>query len=86
MGILVQMDLPESIFSLLHKDKDEIVKMFKLCTAVKLYEMRKISQEKASELAGMSRGEFLLSLKDFEITPYQYSSEDIVNEVKNLGF
>ena len=86
MNIAVQMELPESIFSLLHKDKQEIVKMFKLCTAVKLYEMRRISQEKASELAGMTRGEFLLSLKDFEVTPYQYSSKEIIEEVGRLGF
>ncbi len=86
MNITLQMELPESIFAALHQDKQEAVEMVKLCAAVKLYELRRLSQEKASELAGMTRGEFLLALKEFEVTPYQYDSQEILTEVKRLGF
>lgn len=85
MNITLQMELPESIFAVLHQDKEELVNMVKLCAAVKLYELRRLSQEKASELAGMTRGEFLLALKDFEVTPYQYDSQEILAEVRKLG-
>lgn len=87
MNITLQMELPESIFAVLHQDKQEFVKMMRLCAAVKLYELRRLSQEKASELAGiMSRGEFLLALKEFEVTPYQYGSQEVLAEVRKLGF
>ena len=56
--------------------------MVRLCAAVKLYELRRLSQEKASALAGMTRGEFLLALKDFEVTPYQYDTQEILAEVQ----
>lgn len=86
MNIAFQMELPESIFAVLHQDKEELVNTVKLCAAVKLYELHRLSQEKASELAGMSRGEFLLALKDFEVTPYQYGAQEILSEVRRLGF
>jgi len=60
--------------------------MVKLCATVKLYELRRILQEKAAELAGMTRGEFLLVLKNFEVTPYQYTAQEILAEVRRLGF
>ncbi len=86
MNITLQMEFPESIFAVLHQDKQELVQMVKLCAAVKLFELRRLSQEKASEMADMTRGEFLLALKDFEVTPYQYDSKEILAEVKRLGF
>ena len=86
MNITLHMELPESIFAVLHQDKEELVRMVKLCAAVKLYELRRLSQEKASEFAGMTRGEFLLALKEFEVTPYQYDAQEILTEVRRLGF
>lgn len=86
MNITLQMELPESIFAVLHQDQKELVNMVKLCAAVKLYELRRLSQEKAAELAGMTRGEFLLALKDFEVTPYQYGAQEILAEVRRFGF
>lgn len=84
--ITLQMELPESIFAVLHQNKEELVNMVKLCAAIKLYELRRLSQEKASELADLTRGEFLLALKDFEVTPYQYDAQEILAEVRRLGF
>ena len=80
----VHLQLPESLFSTLHKSKEEIIVLLKLCTAVKLYELEQISQERAAELAGLTRTEFLLMLRDFKITPYQYSYEEIKEEVKSI--
>ncbi|MCB1189769.1 MAG: UPF0175 family protein [Leptospiraceae bacterium] len=84
MNIDIQLQLPESIFSTLHKGKDEIATLLKLCTAVKLYELQQLSQERAAELADMTRTEFLLALRDFKISPYQYSFDDAKQEVKAI--
>lgn len=86
MNITLQMELPESIFAVLHQNQEELVNMVKLCAAVKLYELRRLSQEKAAELAGMTRGEFLLALNEFKVTPYQYTAQDILTEVRRLGW
>ncbi len=87
MNINIQLQLPESIFSTLQKGKEEIASLLKICTAVKLYELQQLSQERAAELAGMTRTEFLLALKDFKISPYQYSFDEVKQEVEDiLGF
>jgi predicted HTH domain antitoxin len=86
MNITVQMELPETIFAIFHQDQAELVSMVKLCTAIKLYELQRISQEKAAEFAGMTRGEFLLALHEYQATPYQYSAGEVIEEVKQLGY
>lgn len=86
MNITVQMELPESIFALVHQDQTELINMVKLCTAIKLYELQRISQEQAAEFAGMTRGEFLLTLHEYQTTPYQYTASEVIEEVKKLGY
>ncbi len=84
MNISIQLQIPESIFSTLHKSKEEVANLLKLYTAVKLYEMQEVSQERAAELANMTRTEFLLALARFKISPYQYSLEEAREEMKTI--
>jgi len=56
----------------------------RLAAAVKWYEMTRLSQAKAAEVAGLSRAEFLAALHQFGVTPFQYdSADDLVAEVKS---
>lgn len=80
------MELPETIFALVHQDQAELVNLVKLCTAVKWYELQRLSQEQAAEFAGMTRGEFLLTLGEYQTTPYQYSASEVTEEVEKLGY
>ena len=52
----------------------------RLAPAIKWYELGKISQEKASEIAGMNREDFLLSLINYKVTPFQYTTEEVLKE------
>jgi len=39
-----------------------------------------ISQEKASEIAGLCREDFIMSLAKFGVSPFQYSYEEVMRE------
>jgi len=54
----------------------------RLAAAVKWFEMGMISQEKASELAGISREDFIFSLKRFGGTPFQYTAQEVLEEAE----
>ena len=53
----------------------------RLAAAAKWYEMRLLSQAKAAEVAGISRAEFLTALARFDVSPFQYEVDEIVDEV-----
>jgi predicted HTH domain antitoxin len=39
-----------------------------------------VSQEKASEIAGMNREDFLSALSRFNVSPFQYSADEVLQE------
>ncbi|MCF6147508.1 MAG: UPF0175 family protein [Candidatus Kuenenia sp.] len=81
MSVLLKLDMPEGAFSALRKDPDEFAKELRLAAAAKWYEMGIVSQERASEIAGLSRAEFIFSLAKFGVSPFQYSVEEIKEEL-----
>jgi predicted HTH domain antitoxin len=80
MTIQLTIDLPEDIFSLLRKSPTEFVGELRLAAAVKWYELEMLSQSKASELAGVSRQEFLVALNRFKVSPFQVTPEELARE------
>ena len=76
----VSMDLPESAFSALRTDPESFVKEMRLAAAVKWYELQMVSQSKASELAGVSRAEFMDALRRYRVSPIQVTSEQLEEE------
>ena len=79
----VHIDFPISVFSVMQKEPEEFAKELRLAAAVKWYELGKISQEKAAEIAGLSRSEFLEELARYKIDFMQYSEKDIDIELKD---
>ncbi len=77
----VSLELPQSVFSALRQDPEQFVAELRLAGAVKWYEMQIISQGKAAEVAGLSRGEFLTALARFGVSPFQVDADEIVAEV-----
>jgi predicted HTH domain antitoxin len=77
MSRQVILDLPESAFSALHADPNEFGRELRLAAAAKWYELGKLSQAKAAELAGLSRYEFIHALGRFQVSPIQEKIEEL---------
>ena len=65
MKFKVMMEFNEGILPALHKSPAEFASEIRLLAAAKWYEMGVISQEKAAEVAGMKRLDFLIYLRVF---------------------
>ena len=80
----VTIELPEGAFSALRKDPDELSKEMRAAAAVKWYEMEWISQEKAAEIAGLSRAEFISLLNRFRVSPFQFTEKELQDELRDV--
>ena len=56
----------------------------RIAAAVKWYELGEISQNKASEIAGLSRYEFINALSRYRVDFMQYSAKELAEEIANV--
>jgi predicted HTH domain antitoxin len=75
--------LPESAFSALRKPPMEFVEEMKQAAVVKWYENGVISQDKAAEIAGLSRYEFLSLLARYQVSVIQYTPDMLEEELRH---
>jgi predicted HTH domain antitoxin len=79
--VKLEIDVPESAFSALRQAPGELAASMRLMAAIKWYETGMLSQERAAELAGQSRQEFLLSMSRVGVSPFQGVDDDLVGLV-----
>ena len=58
----IELTVPEEIFSALHRSPAELAGELRLAAAIHWYSRGKISQERAAQLAGLDRTDFILAL------------------------
>ncbi len=68
-------ELPKSAFSALGKTPAEFIQEMKYAAAVKWYEAEMISQDKAAEIAGLSRYAFLTLPARYNVSAIQYTPD-----------
>jgi predicted HTH domain antitoxin len=80
--IQLTIEMSEGALAALRQDPATFTRELRLAAAVKWYEMRRISQGKAAEIAGLSRSEFIAALGQFGVTPFQYDADEIVEDAE----
>jgi predicted HTH domain antitoxin len=74
------LEMPDEALASMRKAPEEFGRELRLAAAVKWYELKLLSQERAARVAGVSRAEFLETLDRFGVTPFQCSAEEILEE------
>ncbi len=81
MNVQVNIELPEDVFAVTRGTPEHFVKEMRLAAAAKWYEIGRVSQSRAAEIAGLSRHDFLEALDTFNISPFQVTEEELLKEI-----
>ena len=78
-------DIPDSVFPALHFAPDELAKNMRIEAAVQWYAQQRVSQEKAAEIAGISRAELIDELARRRIPVIQVTFDELMEEARRDG-
>jgi predicted HTH domain antitoxin len=73
----VVIDVPEKVLLAEKVDENTFARELRILAAVKLFELGRLSSGRASELAGMPRVEFLLTLGRYKVFPFESELSDL---------
>lgn len=79
----VRLEIPEETLISLKTDVESFGQDLKMLGAVKLFELGKLSSGRPAQLAGMTRVEFLLALRHFQVSTFQMTEEELRQDVLN---
>ena len=77
----VSLEIPTTTFAALGESPEEFVSEMRIAAAVKWYELGRLSQGKAAEVAGLSRAAFIEALSRFKVSPIQITEEELTKEL-----
>ena len=75
-------DVPEEIFSALRRSPEEFAKELRLAAAAHWYGRGVISQEKAAQVAGLDRVDFLMALAREKVPAFHVDIEELRRELE----
>lgn len=75
------LQMPDDVFAALRRSPEELTRELRLAAAVHWYSRGEISQEKAAEIAGLNRKEFLLALAREKVDVFLVDIDDLRREL-----
>jgi predicted HTH domain antitoxin len=78
----ITLDMPSDVFSALRRSPDEFGRDLRLAAAAHWYAKGRISQEKAANIAGMDRVDFLQALAAEGVDVFQVDFDDLRRELE----
>ncbi len=77
----VTLQFPDEVFSALRRSPEEFGRELRVAAAILWYERGEISQEKAAQVAGLSRTQFLLELARTKSDAFVVDFDDLRREL-----
>ena len=74
--------LPEDAFAALRRSPEEFAREMRIAAAIHWYERGEISQEKAAEIAGLDRTDFLRTLAREQQNAFVVDFDDLKREIQ----
>jgi len=78
------LEMPEEALATLHQAPREFTQELRIAAAVKWYELGKVSQGRGAEIAGLTRAKFIDALSRYQVSPFQYTAEEIAEELRDV--
>jgi predicted HTH domain antitoxin len=78
------LEMPESAFAVLHQAPKDFAQEMRTAAAVKWYEIGRLSQGRAAEIAGLTRARFIDALSRYRVSPFQYTAEEVAEELRDV--
>ncbi len=77
----ISINLPENVFSDIHKQPNEFVQEMRIAAAIKWYELGAVSRLQAAEIAGLSCSEFTDAVSRYQISPLADAPQEEIKAV-----
>lgn len=77
----ITLQLPDEVFSALRRSPEEFGQALRLAAAIYWYSRGEITQEKAAQLAGLDRTDFLLALAREKVDSFPVDLEELRREL-----
>jgi predicted HTH domain antitoxin len=79
---MVHVAFPEELFSALRRSPEEFVREMRLAAAIHWYQRGEVSQEKAAQIAGLDRTDFLLALAHERVEVFAVDVGELKRELE----
>nr|VFJ54165.1 MAG: Uncharacterised protein family (UPF0175) [Candidatus Kentron sp. DK] len=73
----IVVDVPQKVLLAEKTDAEGFAREMRMLTAIKLYELGRLSSGTAADLAGISRVEFLMALGQYKVFPFESELNDL---------
>ncbi len=80
----VEIMLTDGLFAALRKAPHEVPREMRIAASIHWYQQSAISMERAAEVAGMSRAEFLAELARRRVDVFVVDEEDLAREFHDI--